>query len=87
MFEQGIVGNLVCKIIGHSWRENQPKKLLHSPHRRKECRWCGTMKWEFSSRSQEELDDIVGIISGGGNRAQRRKVAKKSVSDPSTADH
>lgn len=72
---QGPVGSIVCKLIGHWWKEDQPAVLINSPHRRLKCRWCGTMKWSFNTETAEEMEKLQDMIFG--NRAAKRKAEKR----------
>lgn len=71
----GIPPEIWCVLFGHRFKENQPKKLMNSPHRRLECqrKSCGIMKWRFSANTQEEIDEIEHFIQAKPvNRSQRR---------------
>jgi hypothetical protein len=58
-------------FIGHSWKDATPPKLMHTQHRRVECRRCTIQRWRFRTDTQEELDKIMSLTTGM-NRTQRR---------------
>lgn len=63
-------------FIGHWWKDATPDRLMHTGHKRLECRRCTIQRWRFRTKTQEQLDSIMGII-GAPNRAARRKIATK----------